>query len=274
MAVVQEVCPACAAPLVLPTDSTQFKCPYCSTPLSMQRSGNEFTLALANTLTASIEKSGSQTHEAIKEGSYVTQTELRRLQIAQDISMAQMRLSNVQSEIRSIERLPATALTRKQLSELRASEADLRRQIKTLSDVLSPPSPTDPQIKIASKAATTSVTPKGPGWIFFSFKGRLGRRGYWLGGIIVTIIFSIAVAITPSPDAQETSEALSMLSCMGSIFMLLTIWISLAIVVKRCHDRGKSGWWALFAMIPVIGTIWALIELGFLPGEPTPNQYG
>jgi hypothetical protein len=46
-------------------------------------------------LVTSIEKTGTQTHEAIKEGSYVTQTELRRLQVAQDLSMVQMRLSNV-----------------------------------------------------------------------------------------------------------------------------------------------------------------------------------
>ena len=44
--------------------------------------------------------------------------------------------------------------------------------------------------------------------------------------------------------------------------------------VKRWHDRGKSGWWVLIALIPLVGPIWAIIETGFLPGTSGPNEYG
>ncbi len=55
---------------------------------------------------------------------------------------------------------------------------------------------------------------------------------------------------------------------------ILGIWVGLAVSVKRWHDRNKSGWWVLIVLIPIIGGIWALIELGFLPGTEGPNAYG
>jgi uncharacterized membrane protein YhaH (DUF805 family) len=66
------------------------------------------------------------------------------------------------------------------------------------------------------------------------------------------------------------------LAWMGglSLLMLPVIWASLAISVKRWHDRNKSGWWVLIALIPVVGGLWTLIENGFLAGSDGPNRYG
>jgi uncharacterized membrane protein YhaH (DUF805 family) len=58
------------------------------------------------------------------------------------------------------------------------------------------------------------------------------------------------------------------------IVSLVVIWPGLAINIKRWHDRDKSGWWILISLIPFVGPIWALVEVGFLPGTPGPNQYG
>jgi uncharacterized membrane protein YhaH (DUF805 family) len=55
---------------------------------------------------------------------------------------------------------------------------------------------------------------------------------------------------------------------------LLAVWMKLAVIVKRWHDRDKSGWWVLIVLIPVIGWLWQLIECGFLDGTPGPNKYG
>jgi Protein of unknown function (DUF805) len=44
--------------------------------------------------------------------------------------------------------------------------------------------------------------------------------------------------------------------------------------VKRWHDRGKSGWMVLINLIPLIGWVWTLVELGLLEGTLGPNQYG
>jgi uncharacterized membrane protein YhaH (DUF805 family) len=62
------------------------------------------------------------------------------------------------------------------------------------------------------------------------------------------------------------------------LFLLLLapplIWISVAVQVKRWHDRDKSGWWFLMNFVPIIGWLWVLIECGFLRGTPGPNRFG
>ncbi len=273
MSVVREACPSCAAPLSVADGATRIKCPYCSSSLAIERHGSEVALALADRVATSIEKSGTQTHDAIKEGSYVTQTELRRLQVAQDLSMVQMRLSNVQSEIRSIERLPATPIIRNQLSELRASEVDLKRQAQTLSDVLNPPSPTDTPSKASSRAPVAGGKGSNVRWLLFSTKGRLSRGGYWLGIIIAFVLFVLVGATSTTMLDIATGEPTSSLSFFGFLLMVLFFWVSIAVSVKRYHDRGKSAWWVLIALIPAIGPLWQFIELGFFPGNRAPNQY-
>jgi uncharacterized membrane protein YhaH (DUF805 family) len=55
---------------------------------------------------------------------------------------------------------------------------------------------------------------------------------------------------------------------------LIAVWMKLAVIVKRWHDRDKSGWWVLIVLIPVIGWLWQLIECGFLDGTQGANKYG
>jgi uncharacterized membrane protein YhaH (DUF805 family) len=63
----------------------------------------------------------------------------------------------------------------------------------------------------------------------------------------------------------------------GIVFFVISIalfWVSLAVAVKRWHDRGKSAWWILIVFVPVVGGIWYLIECGFLEGTSGANRYG
>jgi hypothetical protein len=52
------------------------------------------------------------------------------------------------------------------------------------------------------------------------------------------------------------------------------MWICLAVMAKRYHDRGKSAWWILIFLIPIVGGIWQWIELGLLRGDEGSNDYG
>ncbi len=52
------------------------------------------------------------------------------------------------------------------------------------------------------------------------------------------------------------------------------IWSYFAASIKRYHDRSKNGWWALVGLIPYIGAIWQIIELGCLEGTIGQNEYG
>jgi uncharacterized membrane protein YhaH (DUF805 family) len=58
------------------------------------------------------------------------------------------------------------------------------------------------------------------------------------------------------------------------ILFLLLLWPSICLYAKRWHDRDKSGWWSLIGLIPIIGGLWMLIELGFLRGTDGPNRFG
>lgn len=51
------------------------------------------------------------------------------------------------------------------------------------------------------------------------------------------------------------------LSCtgFGAILSLVLLLPQLAVGARRLHDIGKSGWWQLIALIPVIGIIVLII---------------
>jgi uncharacterized membrane protein YhaH (DUF805 family) len=100
------------------------------------------------------------------------------------------------------------------------------------------------------------------GHLFFGFEGRINRAQIWLGFVLLWAIDAVVGAV-----AGFTSNLYYLVS-------FVVLWPYLAISVKRWHDRNKSGWWVLIWLIPVIGWIWALIELGFLLGTDGPNQYG
>ena len=58
------------------------------------------------------------------------------------------------------------------------------------------------------------------------------------------------------------------------LIFIFNFWAHLAVNVKRWHDRDKSGWWVLIELIPLIGSIWALVELGCLKGTYGKNRFG
>jgi uncharacterized membrane protein YhaH (DUF805 family) len=59
-----------------------------------------------------------------------------------------------------------------------------------------------------------------------------------------------------------------------AIVSLISIYLALALYAKRWHDRDKSGWWSLIILIPIIGAVWMLVELGILEGTRGPNRFG
>jgi uncharacterized membrane protein YhaH (DUF805 family) len=125
---------------------------------------------------------------------------------------------------------------------------------------------------------------------FTSFDGRIPRKTFWLSILVMMIIvfilefilFAVFGASMTSVDPNATPEAAvaAMQDTMGQmmvplgILFLIVLWPSLAIYAKRWHDRDKSGWWSLIMLVPIIGSIWLLVELGFLRGTEGPNRFG
>lgn len=125
---------------------------------------------------------------------------------------------------------------------------------------------------------------------FTSFNGRIPRKTFWLAILVMIVIswvlqfilfaffgagmMSIDPNATPEAQAMAMEQAMSGMALPIIIIALITLWPSLAIYTKRWHDRDKSGWWSLILLVPLIGGLWMLIELGFLRGTEGPNRFG
>lgn len=138
MAIQSESCPSCGASVEVPDDSNRTKCPYCSASLTIERSKGEIAITVAEKITGSIESSGNRTKSVIQESTIVTQTELKRLQLLQELSTAQLRLANLNAEIRSLKRAKSDPLIKQQMTELNAQEFALRQHIDMLQESIAP----------------------------------------------------------------------------------------------------------------------------------------
>jgi uncharacterized membrane protein YhaH (DUF805 family) len=102
------------------------------------------------------------------------------------------------------------------------------------------------------------------------FDGRARRMEYWmfiLFNIIITVVLALIDYLTGtfSPRAG--------VGLLGGLYALAVLIPSLAVTVRRLHDIGRTGWWILIGLIPVIGGIVLLIFM-VLDSESGPNEYG
>ena len=47
---------------------------------------------------------------------------------------------------------------------------------------------------------------------------------------------------------------------LSGLFALASLIPAILVYIKRWHDRDKSGWWMLIMLVPIIGSIWLLID--------------
>jgi len=93
---------------------------------------------------------------------------------------------------------------------------------------------------------------------FIDFKGRASRSEYWW-----FVLFAILVNIASN---------LLLPSSIGAIVTIALILPQISAAIRRLHDIGKSGFWMLLCMIPIIGlvVVYWLIQ----KSAPVTNQYG
>lgn len=91
---------------------------------------------------------------------------------------------------------------------------------------------------------------------YANFNGRARRSEYWwfiLMNIIISVILNVIGVLIEFPF-------------IGTIYSLAVFLPSIGVAVRRMHDVGKSGWYAL---IPIYNLILAITE-----GEQGQNEYG
>lgn len=124
-------------------------------------------------------------------------------------------------------------------------------------------------------------------YLFTSFEGRISRKPFWLGLLVlmatqwivgILLFAALGFSLMHGADPVMSPGDMFLLKTFGVLLPLLVtlvfLYPSVAIYTKRWHDRGKSGWWMLIFFIPLLGFVWFLVECGFLPGTEGPNRYG
>ncbi len=107
---------------------------------------------------------------------------------------------------------------------------------------------------------------------FLNPNGRLSRARFWLAYAGLAL-FTLAVAWGTLAVQARMATANAPFWTLVLLAVPL-VWINLCLMVKRWHDRNRSGLWLLINLIPGIGQMWTVIECGFIAGTPGGNKYG
>jgi len=122
---------------------------------------------------------------------------------------------------------------------------------------------------------------------YATFSGRALRSEFWwyvlfifiaqiVLGMVDRTIFGPSELMNMSSTGMQEGMSFSFSyqpQPITGIFMLATLVPSLAVGARRLHDTGRSGWWQLIGIIPLIGII-VLIIFWASQGKEDENQYG
>lgn len=101
------------------------------------------------------------------------------------------------------------------------------------------------------------------------FSGRARRKEYWMFCLFNFIFAGVALAL----DMVVFGIAYGGFGPLYVIYVIAVFVPGLAVVVRRLHDTGKSGWYYFVTLIPIAGPIWLLV-LMCTGSQPGYNKYG
>jgi uncharacterized membrane protein YhaH (DUF805 family) len=157
----------------------------------------------------------------------------------------------------------------------------------------------------------TRIYPMAPEYLrpsfaqfYFSLGGRISRSQYWLRFFLPVFVISVVLNLLQLTEIGGTQT-------LSHVFNVLVLWPGIAVLVKRIHDRNKTGAlvWALYGPLfaaiiftivaiivaavngsssaaswgvisgalwfVVVGVgIWFFIEFGCIRGTVGPNRFG
>ena len=100
--------------------------------------------------------------------------------------------------------------------------------------------------------------------VLFSFRGRISRSEYWLKGLLILLPIELLASLPVVGIDSDLVRALSIVASNAGV------WVLLALMVKRWHDRDRSAWWLLIPLLNVV----AAFEIAFLKGTDGANRFG
>jgi uncharacterized membrane protein YhaH (DUF805 family) len=100
---------------------------------------------------------------------------------------------------------------------------------------------------------------------YVGFNGRARRSEYWWWYLFYVIVYIVLAGIDTAIFGQP--------AFLTFAFALASILPGLAVGVRRLHDTGRSGWWLLIGLVPLVGVI-VLIIFFVMDSQPGVNKYG
>jgi uncharacterized membrane protein YhaH (DUF805 family) len=132
---------------------------------------------------------------------------------------------------------------------------------------------------------------------YFSFRGRLNRKPYWLMSLALIGVGIVAFIVVGMLAAMRT-----LFWVLAAPLLIAFVWANLSLNTRRAHDRGKSAWWLLlYQGVPVLLDVlrfvavqggapagpanvlgfivfcigmWVFVDLGVLKGTAGQNRFG
>ncbi len=108
---------------------------------------------------------------------------------------------------------------------------------------------------------------------YFDFSGRSSRSEFWfflMFNVLFASIINTVVLYVGSLFGYWGGLISSVLSIIASLLFFIPL---MSVSARRLHDVGKSGWYALIGLIPLLG--WYLLIKAYADeGETSINSYG
>jgi uncharacterized membrane protein YhaH (DUF805 family) len=94
---------------------------------------------------------------------------------------------------------------------------------------------------------------------YFQFSGRAQRAEFWWFSLFTTVASLVLSGLDVTIFGVEYWD--DDFSPLSDIFSLVILVPSLSIGWRRMHDIGKSGWWSLLWLAPIVWTAVAAVTL-------------
>jgi uncharacterized membrane protein YhaH (DUF805 family) len=143
-------------------------------------------------------------------------------------------------------------------------------------------------------------TPMDLKYLFTSINGRINRKQFWTAVVTVAVAWIVVRLGTTELIARSSFNTAYILIIAMSVIGLVLFLVVVPVLIKRLHDRNKSGHYVWPLLGAVIGSqsmnavmpsdeswpvlladlvflviwLWYFVELGFFYGTVGPNSYG
>ena len=100
---------------------------------------------------------------------------------------------------------------------------------------------------------------------FADFATRSSRSEYWW---FMLFYFLVGLVVTIIQFTMEMTRGI-----IDLLVFLVFIVPTISVTARRLHDIGRSGWWLLIGLIPLIGGL-ILLYWAVKPGDDGDNRFG